>query len=154
DEGRGADGLGKPLGNLGASTQGVRRRQATGYHRAGMVDRVEVNGREYRLPRQPTVAITVDGCEPAYLDDALGRGRMPRLRSMLQAGGTYCLGRAHMPTLTNPNNLSIVTGAPPSVHGIPGNHCLLDGRAEAVQLVEPEFLRAPTIHAVMRRAGV
>jgi phosphonoacetate hydrolase len=58
-----------------------------------------------------------------------------------------------MPTLTNPNNLSIVTGVPPNVHGIPGNHCLLEDRREPVQLVEPEFLRAQTIHAVVRAAG-
>src|SRR5207253_174158 len=77
-----------------------------------------------------------------------------RLHDMLDSGGAYCLGQAYMPTLTNPNNLSIVTGVPPSVHGIPGNHCLFGGRAEPVQLVEPEFLRAPTIHAEMLRAGV
>ena len=29
-----------------------------------------------------------------------------------------------MPTFTNPNNVSIVTGAPPSVHGIAGNYYL------------------------------
>ena len=26
-----------------------------------------------------------------------------------------------MPTFTNPNNVSIITGVPPSVHGISGN---------------------------------
>ena len=114
---------------------------------------IEVNGRTYALPRQPTVVITIDGCEPAYLDDALARGLMPRLQALLAAGGSYARGRAHMPTLTNPNNLSIVTGVPPSRHGIPGNHCLVDAGSEPVQLVEPEFLRAETIHAAMRRAG-
>jgi phosphonoacetate hydrolase len=100
------------------------------------------------------VVITIDGCEPAYLDDALERGLMPCLRELLAGGGAYHLGQAHMPTLTNPNNLSIVTGVAPNVHGIPGNHCLIDGSAEPVQLVEPDFLRAPTIHAAMHAAGV
>jgi phosphonoacetate hydrolase len=99
------------------------------------------------------VVITIDGCEPDYLDDALARDLMPRLKDMLASGGSYTRGRAHMPTLTNPNNLSIVCGAPPSVHGISGNHCLFGGRSEPVQLVEPEFLRAPSIHAELRRAG-
>jgi len=113
---------------------------------------VEVNGRDYRLPRRPTVAITIDGCQPAYLDDGMARGLMPRLSRMLAEGGAYHLGRAQMPTLTNPNNVSIVTGVAPSVHGIPGNHFRApDG--EEVQLVDPSFLRAPTIHAVMQRAG-
>ena len=115
---------------------------------------VDVNGRVYALPRQPTVVITIDGEEPEYLDDALARGLMPRLAGLLADGGAYARGRAHMPTLTNPNNMSIVTGVPPSTHGISGNHCLLDATgAEPVQLVEPEFLRARTIHAVLRQAG-
>jgi phosphonoacetate hydrolase len=63
-----------------------------------------------------------------------------------------------MPSLTNPNNMSIVTGVPPSAHGISGNHCLLDAtpspaEAQAVQLVEPEYLRARTIHAALHQAG-
>ena len=120
-----------------------------------MAESIAVNGRTYRLPTRPTVVITIDGGAPEYIDDALRRRLMPRLHAMLEAGGAYQLGRAHMPTLTNPNNLSIVTGAPPSVHGIPGNHCLVDSTSsEPVQLVEPGFLRAPTIHAEMRAAGV
>lgn len=118
-----------------------------------MPESVRVNARTYRLPTQPTVVITIDGCEPAYIDDALARHLMPRLADMLQNGGAYHLGSAHMPTLTNPNNMSIVTGVPPSLHGIPGNHCLLDVHAEPIQLVEPEFLRAQTIHAALHQAG-
>jgi phosphonoacetate hydrolase len=116
-------------------------------------DHAVVNGRTYRLPECPTVVFTVDGCDPSYLDDALARGTMPRLRSMLAGGGTYALGRGQMPSFTNPNNLSIVTGAPPVVHGVPGNH-YLDPSGEEVPLVDPAILRAPSIHAAMQRAGV
>ena len=57
-----------------------------------------------------------------------------------------------MPSFTNPNNLSIVTGAPPAVHGLPGNHYLApDG--EEVQLHEAAFLRAPSLHAGIAEAG-
>src|SRR6266540_4491314 len=115
---------------------------------------IEVNGREYRLPARPTVAITVDGGAPEYFDDGLARGLMPRLQAMLTGGGAYFVGRGQMPTLTNPNNLSIVTGAPPAVHGVPGNHYLNPSSGDEVQLVDPRFLRAPSIHAAMRRAGV
>src|SRR5687768_14747496 len=83
---------------------------------------VSVNGRDYRLSTRPTVVFTLDGCQPAYLDDGMARGLMPRLTAMLASGGAYHLGRAQMPTLTNPNNVSIVTGVAPAVHGIPGNH--------------------------------
>jgi phosphonoacetate hydrolase len=115
-------------------------------------DSVTVNGREYRLPRRPTVVFTIDGGDPRYLDDALARRLMPRLRHLLDHGGAYARGLGVMPSLTNPNNLSIVTGAPPAVHGVPGNHYRAPDGSE-VQLVDPSFLRAPTIHAELQRAG-
>lgn len=115
-------------------------------------DTITINAREYRLPRRPTVAITIDGCDPSYLDDALARGLMPRLAALLENGGAYHLGRSQMPSFTNPNNLSIVTGAPLNMHGIAGNH-YLDPSGEEVQLSHPRFLRAPSIYAEMRRAG-
>lgn len=117
------------------------------------VEFVTVNGRDYRLPSRPTVAINVDGCEPAYLDDGMARGLMPRLSAMLAAGGTYRVGCGHMPTFTNPNNVSIVTGVPPAIHGITGNYYRAPS-GEEVQLVDPSFLRAPTIYAAMHQAGV
>jgi phosphonoacetate hydrolase len=72
---------------------------------------------------------------------------------MLDQGGAYGVGRGCMPSLTNPNNLSIVTGVAPSRHGVPGNHYLDPGSGEEVQLTDPKFLRAETIHAVVQRAG-
>lgn len=114
--------------------------------------RITANGREYRLPSGPTVAITVDGWDPAYVEDALRRDLMPRVAAMVAAGGFSEIGVAHMPTFTNPNNISIVTGVPPSGHGIAGNH-FLGPEGEEVQLDEPAYLRAHTIHAVAWRAG-
>ena len=117
-----------------------------------MTDAVEVNGRSYRLPTRPTVVITVDGGDPAYFDDALQRQLMPCLTAMLASGGSYALGRGQMPSLTNPNNLSIVTGTPPSRHGISGNH-VLGPEGREIQLTDPSFSRAGTIHAGLQRAG-
>jgi phosphonoacetate hydrolase len=113
---------------------------------------VNVNAREYRLPTRPTVVITIDGCDPRYIDDALARGLMPRLAAMLTDGGAYALGRSQMPSFTNTNNMSIVTGATPAVHGLPGNH-YLDPSGEEIQLSDPKFLRAPSIHQVMMEHG-
>lgn len=113
---------------------------------------VRVNGRDYALPRRPTVVITIDGGAPDYLNDALARSLMPNLASMLARGGSYLLGLGEMPSLTNPNNLSIVTGVSPAVHGICGNHFLGSDGVE-VQLTRPEFLRAETIHQNMQAAG-
>ena len=112
---------------------------------------IEVNGRRYRQPTKPSAAFCLDGCDPRYLDDAFERGLVPRLAELVE-NGTYALGRSQLPSFTNPNNLSIVTGAPPAVHGLPGNHYLADD-GEEVQLVDPSFLRCPSIHAVFGRPG-
>ena len=58
-----------------------------------------------------------------------------------------------VPSFTNPNNLSIVTGAPPSVHGICGNFFFDQEAKEEVLMNDVKYLRAPTILAEMARAG-
>src|SRR5262249_32456616 len=100
---------------------------------AGAVsDAVEVNGRRYRRPAARTAVVCLGGCGPAYLEDAFGRQLVPRLAELAEQGvGT--IGRSQLPSFTNPNNLSIVTGAPPAVHGLPGNHYLAPS-GEEVQL--------------------
>lgn len=113
---------------------------------------IEVNARTYRLPVRPTAVITLDGCDPRYFTDAFERNLMPAMTAMLQNGGSFHTGLAQMPTLTNVNNMSIVTGGPPSLHGLPGNHYLAPS-GEEVQLSDPSFLRAPTIYQAMREAG-
>jgi phosphonoacetate hydrolase len=115
-------------------------------------DTITINTRDYRPPRRPTAVVTLDGTDPRYLDDALARDLMPRLADLLRNGGSYKLGRAQMPTLTNVNNMSIVTGGPPVLHGLPGNHYLAPNGHE-VQLSDPSFLRAPSIHAELRKTG-
>ena len=101
---------------------------------------VEANGRSYREPEAPTAVVCLDGCDPRYVDDALERRLMPRLEEMI-ADGAYALAGSQLPSFTNPNNLSIVTGAPPAVHGLPGNHYLAPDGTE-VQLDDPQIGRA------------
>src|SRR5581483_2490831 len=84
---------------------------------------VTVNGRRYRLPVRPTVVVCFDGCDPAYIERGLADGILPTIAGFLK-GGFYALADAVVPTFTNPNNVSIVTGAPPAVHGISGNYYL------------------------------
>jgi phosphonoacetate hydrolase len=47
---------------------------------------VAVNGREYRWPQAPTVVICCDGCEPAYIDEAIRRKLMPSLERIMAKG--------------------------------------------------------------------
>ena len=111
------------------------------------------NGRSYRIPERPVLAICADGWDPSYVDDALERRLMPRLEEALTAGGTYELARAQVPTFTNPNNVAIVTGVSAAHNGVAGNH-YLDGSGGEVQVTDPSFLRATTIYAAAAEAGV
>ena len=111
-----------------------------------------VNQRSYRLPTQPTVVVCVDGCEPDYLGQAVATGRMPWLRRAL-AEGCGLVADCVVPTFTNPNNLSIVTGAPPSVHGICGNYLYDVATGTEVMMNDPKWLRAPTLLAALADAG-
>jgi phosphonoacetate hydrolase len=113
---------------------------------------VEVNARRYAWPQRPLVVICVDGSEPDYIERAVAAGAMPFTAGILETGADL---RAHcvVPSFTNPNNISIVTGAPPSVHGICGNF-FYDREADAeVMMNDPRFLRAPTIFQAFAEAG-
>jgi len=113
---------------------------------------ISVNKRSYRLPRHPTVVVCVDGCEPDYIAQAVAHGRMPWLKSVL-ADGTALTADCVIPSFTNPNNLSIVTGAPPSVHGICGNYLYDTASNSEVMMNDPKWLRAPSILAALADAG-
>ena len=112
----------------------------------------EVNGRSYRLPRNPTVVVCVDGCEPEYIAQGVAAGVMPWMKRTLDQG-TALVADCVVPTFTNPNNLSIVTGAPPSVHGICGNYLYDPATGTEVMMNDPKWLRAPTILAALADAG-
>ncbi|HKZ04875.1 MAG TPA: phosphonoacetate hydrolase [Methylomirabilota bacterium] len=111
-----------------------------------------VNGRSYGWPRRPLVVVCVDGCEPDYLTRAVAMGAMPWLASVL-ARGTNRLADCVIPSFTNPNNLSIVTGAPPAVHGICGNYFWDADAGVEVMMNDPKYLRADSILAAFSQAG-
>ncbi|MHB9836023.1 phosphonoacetate hydrolase [Paraburkholderia terrae] len=117
---------------------------------------VEVNGRSYRLPVKPTVVVCVDGCEYDYLEAAVNAGVAPFIGKMLRDGAAF-KGDCVIPSFTNPNNLSIVCGVPPSVHGICGNYFwdpqANEGKGAEVMMNDPAYLRAPTLLAAAADAG-
>ncbi len=121
--------------------------------KAPRMEQIAVNGRIYRRPNRPTVVICADGCDPAYLEAGIAVGVLPTIAGF-RGGGFYGTGDAAMPTFTNPNNVSIVTGVPPSVHGISGNFALDRESGAEVMMTDPAMLRAPTLLAAMSQAGV
>ncbi len=111
-----------------------------------------VNGRTYRPPARPVVVICLDGSATEYFDAAGARGRMPHWQR-LSVAGYRGMARAAMPTFTNVNNSSIVTGVPPSVHGIGGNFFYDTAMQQEVMMNSARFLRAETLFPAAQRAG-
>jgi len=117
-----------------------------------MASSLTVNGRDYRWPTDPVVVVCVDGCEPDYINQAIEAGSAPFLEKLGQQG-TCLTADCVVPSFTNPNNLSIVTGVPPSVHGICGNY-FWDREANAeVMMNDARYLRAGTILAAFAASG-
>jgi phosphonoacetate hydrolase len=59
-----------------------------------------------------------------------------------------------MPSFTNPNNVSIITGAPPSTHGIAGNFFLDRETGETRMITDDSLLRGSTLLEQMVQRGV
>jgi len=111
---------------------------------------LSVNGRSYRRPSGPVVVVCVDGCENDYLTEAARAGAAPFVGAMLKDGR---IADCVVPSFTNPNNLSIVTGVPPSVHGICGNYFYDREAGAEVMMNDPKYLRAGTILAAFADNG-
>jgi phosphonoacetate hydrolase len=116
------------------------------------INEINVNGRSYRWMDRPLVVVCVDGCEYDYLTRAAEAGVAPFLATLL-ANGTALKADCVVPSFTSPNNLSIVTGAPPPVHGISGNYFYDRDSGNEVLMNDPKYLRAPTVLAAFADAG-
>jgi phosphonoacetate hydrolase len=123
------------------------------FRNGAICEMIELNGRCYRKPRRPTVVVCVDGCDPEYIDRGIVDGVFPTIASFAQRGH---LGTADavVPTFTNPNNVSIVTGAPPSVHGVAGNYYLDRESGREIMMTDERLMRSETILALMAQSGV
>ena len=121
---------------------------------------IEVNGRRYAWPKQPLVVVCIDGSEPAYegsdgggyMERAAQAGVMPWYAGIRESG-LSTVADCVVPTFTNPNNLSIVTGAPPAVHGICGNFFYDPQTGSEVMMNDPALLRTGTIFAAFQEVG-
>ena len=113
---------------------------------------ISLNGIRYRWPRRPVVVVCNDGGDPAYLDRAFEQGIVPNLARFIDTG--FCaVAQCVIPSFTCPNNVSIVTGSPPSVHGISGNFYLDPESGRAVVMTGPELMRSTTILAEFSHRG-
>src|SRR5262245_18936171 len=113
---------------------------------------VTVNGKSYNWPKRPVVVVLIDGGDPAYVNAGMAAGLLPHFRTFMNEGfSSVALGA--MPSFTNPNNVSVITGVPPSVHGISGNFFLNPATGQETLMDQPELLRADSILARFSEHG-
>src|SRR5690349_19236058 len=111
-----------------------------------------VNGKEYHPAEKPIVVICIDGSADEYFDVSLAHDRMPNIKCMSKQGYRGMV-RGALPSFTNVNNSSIVTGVSPAVHGISGNFFYDAAKDKEVMMNSSEYLRAETILAAASDAG-
>ena len=106
---------------------------------------IEINKRQYPgIPSSTAIVICLDGSQKEYFEEASKLNLTPNIDSFKKSGEDLLVNSA-IPSFTNPNNISIVTGRPSSVHGICGNFFYTPSTGEEVMMNDPQFLRAPTI---------
>lgn len=111
-----------------------------------------VNDKTYRPAAKPIVVICMDGSADEYLDSTMAFDRMPNLKKIARTGYRGMV-RGALPSFTNVNNSSIVTGVSPAVHGICGNFFYDAAKDAEVMMNSSEYLRADTILAAAANAG-
>jgi phosphonoacetate hydrolase len=113
----------------------------------------EINHREYPTKiNKPVVVICLDGSQKEYLDLASQKNLTPNLDQII-ANGQFMIAHSAIPSFTNPNNISIVTGQPSAIHGICGNFFYTPSTGEEVMMNDPQYLRAPTIFEKFYQEG-
>ena len=97
---------------------------------------------------RPVAVITIDGLDPEYLRacDA------PNLAALGRSGFSKT-GRCMMPSVTNVNNVSIVTGRYPSEHGISSNYRKIRETGEGVYMESSDYILSETVFQRAARMG-
>lgn len=100
--------------------------------------KIKCNNIWYNLPKKgedPVIGVCLDGTGPNHLAGV----KMPNFWS-----GIYRDAHAFLPTVTNTNNVSIITGVAPSVHGVVANTILESkktGKGEGEILIETPLIQ-------------
>ncbi len=92
--------------------------------------------------------VCLDGVGPEYL----AHTTVPTLDE-LGRRGWRTVGQSAVPAVTNVNNVSIITGGPPALHGITANYYLDRATGQAVYMEAADFILVPTILEAATQAG-
>jgi phosphonoacetate hydrolase len=102
------------------------------------------NGIRYSPSSGIVAVICADGSSDEYFNEALVRDLMPNLKQMIRQGYRGPV-RCALPSFTNVNNTSIITGVSPAIHGICGNFFYDESRNEEVMMNSADYMRCETI---------
>ncbi|MCJ7633359.1 alkaline phosphatase family protein [Candidatus Bathyarchaeota archaeon] len=98
--------------------------------------------------QRKAILVCLDGYSPSYL-----RAAGDNIRRLRREGYYSEFGKAVVPTVTNVNNVSIVTGTYPSEHGITSN-CFYDReKGIEVYMESSQSITAPTIFEKLNIKG-
>jgi phosphonoacetate hydrolase len=95
-----------------------------------------------------TVVITIDGFDPEYLEAC----NAPNLEE-LGRKGFLKFGKSMMPSVTNVNNVSLVTASYPEVHGISSNYRMIRETGEEIYMESGEYILAETMFQRAQKMG-
>ncbi len=96
-----------------------------------------------------TIFICLDGCGQEYIEQS----DTPNIDRIAKEG-FYWIGQSVIPSVTNVNNVSIITGSPPSVHGITSNYYYDRESKQGVFMESPDFLLTETVLQKAKKAGL
>ena len=113
---------------------------------------MKLNNINYSWPRKPLAVVCIDGGDPEYLETGLRDRIIPNIARFMKEG-FYQVAQGSMPSFTCPNNMSIVTGTEPEIHGISGNFFLDPKTQEPVVMTGPELLRSRSIMSEFSQEG-
>ena len=88
----------------------------------------------------PVVLVCLDGVSWEYIHSS----STPNLRKV-EKNGMSATCKSIVPTVTNVNNASILTGQFPADHGITGNYCFDESTQTEMYMDSPRFLKVPTL---------
>jgi len=91
----------------------------------------------------------IDGFDPAYVQPA----RMPRLAALMKAGASTLDGRGVLPSLTNVNHISLLTGTYPERHGLSTNFYFDRATRTEVFMEQVSFVQEPLLFERLKAAG-
>ena len=96
----------------------------------------------------PIVIIIIDGFDPEYLQACT----TPNIDELCSQGFLK-IGRSMMPSVTNVNNVSLVTGLYPESHGINCNYWLNSDTGRETYMESADFILADTLFQKADRIG-